>query len=932
MKELLDAVQGGRKQAVPALVAGLDVTGRKAALAELKSLRKEARGWDWQQRAVVQNALLVAGAGCHTGAAACAAWIGGRDLRDWSGTPYNLVLKVLADRDPAWLADLAQRLAARPSMASTDADYRFVADLVHRAQCPMPVTDTIVEAWVSHVGSGRWHGNERRPLIDVLRAEPHLTSLVPRLFEGAETPSAMFWYDDPRSGDHWPAALATLASEGVLDRAALADAAVKRLLRGGKPGDLRFGLAVVRALALTEQEEAARVSDWSGMAGDGLPVVAGHAQEVLSRLDARGELTTRELAEVSSSVLFRTEKKLVRAQLVLIGKALRRDACATDGLLPVVAEAFGHEDTDIQERALKLTARHLRAAGDAVRRDLALAAAQLGPMHRAAAHEVFGDLLGEGPAEEPYEESLPPVPTARRLAPAPETVAELVEEVAALVHSGTREVDLFERALDGLVRHARTDRTSLTEALREALAGQWWVKDPRQEQVDQWFTRQPGGLDLVAASLLGRISFRSVHDGRTRARNTGTCPHAALDGVMHARLWEAAAFVTTGQVPFLLATPTWHTGSLDAGELVERLRTYRRLGVRPGPVDFAQALLRVRRTGSQRAAADAALLGTAEGDRLASWLRADEPVATVLRHGSDDDRPTSDTWFRRSTTGIRRVLLATKERLDIQQEFPRAFHWLGRPHYPDQSPCYHWDAARSEHWLAALPEDRETLAAWMTPTLMHGADDGPDGGAWVLPGLAEAGGPAADAMHLALAYGLGARRPEDRLSAVDGLLVLAAQGCLDTAMLGRDLAVLVDHDLVKPTRVADSVRTAAATGAYRTVLSVLAAALPSLLAYEKAPRGLGEILAVAGECAERCGPVTMEPIAGLAGTAGRRGSSQLVRQAARLLAATRPAGSAGADGGEGQKAVGGSGGVEGDGDGDGDGDDQKVLIGDQIHT
>ncbi len=146
----------------------------------------------------------------------------------------------------------------------------------------------------------------------------------------------------------------------------------------------------------------------------------------------------------------------------------------------------------------------------------------------------------------------------------------------------------------------------------------------------------------------------------------------------------------------------------------------------------------------------------------------------------------------------------------------------------------------------------------------------------------EAGGEAGVALHLALAYGLGARHPEDRISAVDALLVLAAQGRLDTVLLGRELGVLVDHDLVKVNRLADSARTAAATGAYRTVLGVLARVLPTLLAYEKAPRGIGDLLAVAAECAERCGTEGIEPIDGLAATAGRKGSSQTVRQAARL--------------------------------------------------
>lgn len=69
---------------------------------------------------------------------------------------------------------------------------------------------------------------------------------------------------------------------------------------------------------------------------------------------------------------------------------------------------------------------------------------------------------------------------------------------------------------------------------------------------------------------------------------------------------------------------------------------------------------------------------------------------------------------------------------------------------------------------------------------------------------------------------------------------------------------------------------------------MLAVALPTLLAYEKAPRGIGDLLAVAAECAERCGTEGIEPIVGLAATAGRKGSSQTVRQAARLLAVFPP--------------------------------------------
>ncbi|MFE3899494.1 DUF6493 family protein [Streptomyces sp. NPDC059153] len=882
MKELLTAVREGRKQDVPALLARLDKTERRSALAELKALRKEARSWHWREQDKIRKALLVAGAGCHTGAAGCATWIGARDLLGWTRSPYPLVLEVLADRDPAWLGDVAQRLAGRAAAAETA--YELISGLVKIAQCPVPTTDGFVQGWAETVSAAPWRRQRTQPLRDILRAEPHLTVLVPRLFEVAELPPQVTWIDEADNPCHWPEALAGLVDEGLLERSMLVNSCVTRLLRGGKPGDLRFSLAVLRRLALTEQEEAERVADWMGMAADGISTVAGHAQEVLGRLDERGELPVRALADVSGSMLFRTEKKLVRAQLVLIGKALRRDPSTADELLPVVTEAFGHEDIAIQERALKLVARYLPAVGDPVREELALTASMLGPAHRTAAAEVFGDLLDDRSATEAYEELLPPVPALQRVEPAPATLPELVEEVVVLARSASRDVTAFERALDGLVRHAHADRSALTDALRDALAGQWWLHDEPLPEVERRL-RSEAGIELVVAVLLGRMSVQAVHDGRAAWTGTGTCVHAALKGVMKARLWEAADAVLSGSTPFLLAFPTWHTGSLDPAVLVERLRTYQQLGIRPGDADFAQALLRVRRNGQHEAAAAAALLGTPEGDRLAAWLQADEPLAPVFRFDLEKEQSLAHGWeMRQPTDWTRRVLMASKERPVIQREFPRSFHWLGHPHTPRHRTCYHW-GDHPESWLATLPEDGETLAAWLLPTVATCATDELRGAAQPLTALVELGGPASEATHLTVAYGLGARHPEDRLAAVDALLILAAQQRLDAALLGKEVATLLDHSLVKTSRLADSARTAAATGAYRTVLSVLTVVLPGLLARKKAPRGLSDLLSVAAECVEHCGATGTEPIPGLAETAARGGSSQLVRQAARLKAA-----------------------------------------------
>ncbi|MFJ6609560.1 DUF6493 family protein [Streptomyces sp. NPDC091289] len=904
MNELLTAVRAGRHHEVPPLVLALDRPGRRAALAELKELRKEVRGWDWQRRDRIRKALLVAGAGCHTGAAGCASWIGGRDLRDWTRSPYPLILASLKDRDPEWLGDLAHRFAGRAALS--DAEYTFVGELTRIARVPLPVTDNLVVGWTELVGAARWRGRTRRPLTDILRDDPHTAVLAPRLFEMPELPPQIDFHDAADSRDHWPGALCALADDGLLDRPHLVERCVSRLMRGGKSVDQRFFLAVLQRLEATEEEESRHLRDWTVMAADGIGPVAAHAQQVLGRLDARGELSTRELAEVSGAVLFRQEKKLVRAQLSLLGTALRRDPSTADALLPAVAEAFGHEGIDVQERALKLVARYLPGvSGTQVRERLASSAAQLGPLHRETVAALFGGPVEEEP-QEAYEEFLPPVPVLRRHDPAPETVAELVEEVAARVKSHASErwapssggTDLssgvtgFERTLDGLVRLARTHREELSESLREALAGVYFVEHGLGPyMVDPRYISTSHGISVVVASLLGLVSERdrSAWRAKTVVPGADACAHAALNGVLLDRVWEAAEAMAAGRVPFLLATPTWHTGAIEAAELVERLRTYRELGVRPGPTDFAQALLRVHRSNGPEgadAAAAAEALGTGEGDRLAAWIRADEPVAPVLRHPATAvSRPSAGNWWQRTTTGVRQVLLATRERPVIQREFPQAFHWLGQAQLPHARECYHWGPDRSSHWTATLPGDPETLAAWLMPDLLFAADQGQRGAVGFLPALAESAGEVGGAMHLALAYGLGARHPEDRTAAVDALLVLATRGLLDGASLGRELAILVDRDLVKVNRTADALGTAAATGAYRTVLTVLAAMLPGLLAYEKTPRGLGDLLSVAAGCAERCGTGGIPPIAGLAATAGRKGASQTVRQAARLLAA-----------------------------------------------
>ncbi|WP_413756179.1 DUF6493 family protein [Streptomyces sp. MMBL 11-3] len=871
---LVEAVRAGRTGEAVGLLDGMTDAERRGCLPALKELRKELRTAPWNSPSrKAYPALHAAGAACHTGAAGAAVWLGAADMR-WSQASPAVLLHVLGDRERDWLGNLAQRLADRPETAQVP--YELMAGLVRLSGCAVPTTETYVIGWVEQTRS-LWQRGDT--VVQRLRQDPYTPRLVPALFELPDIGNRLDWLfgDGP---DGFVAALAHLTGEGLLDRATMLDACVARLLRGSAAADCRVFLRLLTALAPGRDEERERVADWLALASHPVSTVASHAQSVLAALALSDGLASRDLAEMSAVVLFRTEKKLVRAQLVLLGKALRRDPSSAGELLPTVAQAFGHDDTDVQERALKLVERYADGLDPRARDEVAEAVPQLSAGLRARGGAALGvDAAGLAPL--PHLELLPPAPEPTRLAAAPDSAVELAEEVGALLASSDgRDMPAFERALDGLVRHAYRNRAELVEALAPVTARLWWTDPGRHDHsADAYFRNAPHGLEVVLATLLDRVRTDTLHWAHQHGPVPDPCVHSALSAVLDARLWEAAHRVRTDPPPFLLATPTWSSGFLEPDELVERLDAYRRLGARPGAADFTQALLRVRRedqTALGSAAARAAALGTTEGERLARWLTGTGPA--IPRTG-------------RRTSGVR-ILIEHGEIEGLPEHLPPAFRRLGSPLgvFEARRYCPHyWDRFGREHWLAVLPGRPELVAARLLREISTASVEEVRDVVTALPLLAEAAGEAGEAVHLCVAYGLGARHQQDRLSAVDALLVLAARGQLDAEALGNDLGQLVRRGALKPLRLADSVHIAATTGAYATVWSILRAALPVVLAGlapdGAAPpaRGLGELLAVAAECAERTG--ARDDLAHLAQAAERRGSSRLVTQARRLRAA-----------------------------------------------
>ncbi|MFP8960066.1 DUF6493 family protein, partial [Streptomyces nanhaiensis] len=884
---VLLAVAGGEPKRLPELIAALSDGQRRSCVPHLKAWRARLRDeWGHQARPR-RGALVIAGAGCHTGAAAAAQWLAHTDLSLVEPADAPCLLAVLGDRPASWQGDVAHRVAGRRRADSEwgRGHYALVEALVLRSGCAVPTGGAFVQEWVRNRS---WPSRSRyRPgaphdaslsLMERLRADPFLEVLAPLLFEAEDIGALLL-----ESAGSWPQTLAALAAEGRLERSTLLDGCLSRLLRSGSPGDARGFLALLKALEPTDDEYAARATTLLRLLPDAHSTVAALAQERLAALDADGRLDDEHLAQASRAVLFRTEKKLVRAQLSWLDAAARRDRERAGAVVLAAADALGHEDTAVQERALNLIARRLKHAGDAVRPELASAASSLSPALRPRAAEVLGVELADDGAAGPWEDVLPPVPEPVPMAPPLATAAEVAEEVGAVLAaagaarfrpSAAPGVDAaaFERALDGLVRHAHRDRKGLKEALEPVIRAHHWDRHGMW-----WGDPGPGHLRYVIAVLFRQeratLPPESEAEAGEQARERGLSPFGE---VVMARLREAAWRSRRDPLPFLLATPTTADGRIDPAGLVARLAEYESAGAVPGPCDLDQALLRVDvHAAGPEALAAAGRLGTPAGRRLATWLEAGglsvaDPVRAVEEHRPDPYR-----------IPVTRVSLSGAA-VSAPCELSPVFRRLLDTYTPDGDRGRAvWNTGH-HLWPSVLPVHRELVALRLQTTFAATSDEELRGGAALLPALAEAGGAAGPAVHLGLAHTLGARHPEDRTAAVDALLVLAARGDLDAARLGRDVAGTVAAGTVKPNRLLESLREAVRAGAPATVFAVLAAALPEMLAIREPVRGLPDLLALATECAGTCG--ARGPVGGVAEAAGRGGSGRLVKEARRLRA------------------------------------------------
>ncbi|MFI0486117.1 DUF6493 family protein [Actinomadura sp. 9N215] len=877
--DIRKAIDAGDLRRTEHLVTDLDDDARRAFAKELpgmlKAMRTAAGGFlDGSAR----EPLLLAGAATIGGAAAAAAWLCRSELQPWwSADSYagltTALCAVTADRPDDWRAEVAHRVAARIRVSDDDwARWHIAAAFIKSAGVAPPVSDGFVVGWVADGG---------KP--DELAEDPCLDTLVPRLFEADGVGAALAldeahaqWGPTPKTT--WAASIVALARTGRLERETLLDGCVSRFLRGGTPHTLRWFVRLHDALEPDDEEAAAgeaaaRVRDYVRLLPTAPPTVADLALRQVRRADDLERLDATLFEEAVGAVLFRPERKLVRAALTWVDRTARsRDR--VDATLRALPAVFASEFLDLRERAVKIAAKHAALARDAVRAEVRAAAADLPAGLRATIAAAFGDVEA---AAAPGPLAAPP-PFTPRESPAPiGTVAELAEEFIVLAGSEER-WPTTERFLAALVEFAYRDRDATRDALQRACSDHApWLLEVLVHAYQRDFVRGNGILFAARRLLLPantrhqaeglRAAFRK---GRSRIFGTGFLPR--LERFLAWRRHEIVSAI--GEAPVLLATPTEGSGHIDPAVLVARLERLERAGAAPGRAELAQAMLRVPREIDAAAVARAKGLASKAGRTVASWLAGggladpavecaflDEPVTSVGGRDLPSPAHVLSTVDMPGDSDIARLCA------------------LSRSGWTDFGGSIYDPFVA--FWPSVLPSHREVTAAHLLPHVA-GTEDVDWGQGAIMLDLAEADGPAGAATGTLLACTLANKDQHERATAVEAFLAFAGRGHLPAAETGTALGRLAAVGQITLPRAVKALTTAADAGAHAGVWTTLAAALPHALPApgERAPAGTPDLLALATRLAETTGAKGAIPA--VADVAARGGSSRLVRESARL--------------------------------------------------
>ncbi|MFF5229791.1 DUF6493 family protein [Dactylosporangium sp. NPDC000521] len=763
--DLLPMLQKGNFAATVEALRDLDEPHRAELGRKLVALRGDAGTWFNPQQA---TAYAVAAVGCASTAAKAVTVIARRGW-PWSPIQPQPVLRAAADRGVPWLGELATRLAAKlPRDGGSLPPWRLVADLVVATGVPVPTSERFVDGWLLSLQVTE----HDKAMLDKLRSSPFTDVLLPHAFERDQIAFTVGRHD-PASGK-WITlpgilfAVAALVEEGRFPRADILDRCLDALLASRPKSVLHAFVSFHDELAPTEAEVAERTTIYLKLLTDAMGSVATMAQKALKTAEAAGTLELESLLDASRTVLTRSEKGLVKAQLIWLEKLAKRHPARIAEFAEVFAVAADHPDVQTRDRSAAFLAKH------------------------AVAGVVDVQVVSPEP-------DLLTAPVAA--ADMPEPIAspdELAEEIAALDQTDWQTVP-FERVLAAVVRMHAADPVGLRAAIAPVLqrAGNrigdgWWGTDGHRRTVA-----------MVTAALNKAAGLPFVLDDAARALKGTPADfrlgnaYAKLQGVLTLRLAEIVVRLSTDPVPSLVATPTLVNGLIDPAALVERLARAEREGWQPWKRDLRQALYRLPTGVDDDTLRQARALTSDAGRALVEWLEnggVGRPDVRVVRvHRQRAERGRYLEWLPES----RFYATSTPDRSGLDP------YWLTELTAP---PVVNGDSSSglglAALWPAVLPSQREVVAACLLPLIAGAADlDSGRGDAKLLPLLADLAGPVGPATLTALAYGLAASQPDERIAALDALVALGAADGFDGGELGGQLARMAGTKLIVLSRV-----------------------------------------------------------------------------------------------------------------------------------
>jgi hypothetical protein len=560
---------------------------------------------------------------------------------------------------------------------------------------------------------------------------------------------------------------------------------------------------------------------------------------MLRELSARGALDDAEITALQPGLLVRTKGPALDILKILDAVRVRRPDL-NPMIRDVAVVALNHPDADVQLAAVDV----LTAVG--ARRVAEDYAAGLAPRVRVT--------LGVWPSSEVDEQVAFAAPAAKS-SPVLVSRSDLVERTAAQLENASDPMEL-ELVLAGLAR--LDDPSSLHPLTKRARA--ILERGPREGVSVGWLRGHLARLVLLA-------------DGESLP----ALPTPSVRTQFLARRMELVAAILGGhaRTSVLLATPTTTDGWIDPALLVAQLQSD---DIAPNAVDLVGALLRLAPDGRPEA------LRT---------LERDDEIGEVLRHalgGPPAPRsrwrrggarlPTSALWIAASRT---RDPLAEDPRL-LDAGFTGAGQ--GRPVKTTVSTIarpYSWRDTRGEHqgthwdfavrvaegsaaedpsqptavarhdtrirggfledwtgWLLSInPNDAEpvlTEVCWPVLDAISGSEVQHDASR-VLAALSDHPGHLGTLAAVTLAAGLAADRVDQRVLAVDAVLVHAAARRLSVEAMAAGMAVLAPA--CQPGRWAGSLAQLADAEGGAFVGSVLSQLLPTL---DRETRGIHSLI------------------------------------------------------------------------------------------